>query len=189
MNNHLLTFVKNTIPLSDQVAEAFAEKFKTKKIGKGSLLLRPGDNCKDFIFVNTGILRFYIITDGVEVSVWFAFAGNVGSEIQSLLSGQPTQFFVEAIEDCQLLLLPKTELEKACTQNPLWHEFLKKIWEETIIYMIERLVSFQYKSAHKRYSDLLQDPDYLQQIPQKYLASYLGITPTSLSRLRRKKGE
>lgn len=122
----------------------------------------------------------------MELTVWIAFPDYFGSEVQSFISGQPSRFFLQAIEDTELYVLPKSSLV-ACYQTlPRTQEMVRKIWEEGIVHIIDRMIYLQSEPAEKRYLDLIKDPDYLKLIPQKYLASYLGVTPTSLSRIRKK---
>jgi CRP-like cAMP-binding protein len=130
-------------------------------------------------------LRLYYIADGIEVSVWFAFKHTSAIEIYSFISQKPTNYFIQAIEDSEILYLPKIELEKLYDYNPKIQDMMRKYWEDVVINLIDRFTALQRDSAETRYRDLLSKPDYLQTIPQKYLASFIGVTPTSLSRIRK----
>lgn len=181
----LKNFLRQYAQMPDDELTEFAGKFNYKRVKRGQYLLRPGEVCKDFIFIGSGCVRYYVPAD-IELTVWLAFPNNLGSEIQSFISGEPSKFFLQAIEDTELYLLPKSSLV-ACYQTLPWtQEMIRKIWEEGIVHMIDRMISLQSEPAEKRYLDLIKDPDYLRMIPQKYLASYLGVTPTSLSRIRKK---
>jgi CRP-like cAMP-binding protein len=147
--------------------------------------LREGETCKDLVFVQKGCLRLYYLKDDIEVSVWFAFEHSSAIEIYSFISEKPSNYFLQAIEDSEILYLPKSELNKLYKQTPKMQEMMRNFWEDVILNLINRFTSLQKDSTEKRYKELLSKTGYLQSIPQKYLASFLGVTPTSLSRIRK----
>ncbi|HET6994088.1 MAG TPA: Crp/Fnr family transcriptional regulator, partial [Chitinophagaceae bacterium] len=106
-------------------------------------------------------------------------------EIYSFISENPSNYFLEAIEDSEVLCLSKTELTKLYQYQPKMQVMMRNFWEDVILNLINRFTALQRDSAEKRYLDLLSKPGYLNSIPQKYLASFIGITPTSLSRIRK----
>jgi CRP-like cAMP-binding protein len=185
MNEAFRQYLHTYERLTEAEFSLITAHLKTRQLRRGEYLLQVGQVCQDFIFVEQGCLR-YVLPAEIDLTVWLAFPNNFGSEAQSYLSGQPSRFYVEAIEDTKLVLLSKAALETLCQRLPKLHILVRKIWEEGIVYMIERMVSLQADPAPKRYLDLIRDPDYMQRIPQKYLASYLGVTPSSLSRIRRR---
>jgi CRP-like cAMP-binding protein len=169
-----------------QYADHIAALFKNKTVKKNNYLLKQGDTCKNLVFVQKGCLRLYYLKDDIEVSVWFAFPQSSAIEISSFISGSTSDYFLQAIEDSEVLYLSKTELNKLCRDMPRAQEMMKNFWEDVILNLINRFTALQKDSAEKRYLDLLNKPDYLATIPQKYLASFIGVTPTSLSRIRKK---
>lgn len=182
----LKTFISKYVSLPAAELEAISTRFKRKLIPKNSHLLRPGDTCRDLVFVQSGCLRLYYLKDGVEVSVWFAFAQSSAMEIYSFISGKPTDYFIQATEDSEVLYLPRTELYGLYRDQPKMQEMMRNFWEDVILHLIDRFTALQKDSAEKRYLDLLGKPAYLKTIPQKYLASFIGVTPTSLSRIRKR---
>lgn len=186
MANNFKTFINTYTQLSDGTFENnILTCTKTKTAKRNEYILREGEICKEFIFITKGCTRLYYLPNDNEVTVWFGFPNNIGSEIQSFISEKPTKFFIQAIEDTEYISITKSHFDKLLTEYLEWEIFTRKVWEETIINIIDRLTAFQCQTADQRYLDLIKDPDYLQIIPQKYLASYLGVTPTSLSRLRK----
>lgn len=185
MYEDLKQFMDQYVHLSDREAEAIVERFSTKTIKKNEYLLRQGDVCKNIVFVRKGCIRLYYLKDGVEISVWFAFARSSSIEINSFISEQPSNYFLQAIEDSEVLYLPKTELNKLYKEQPKMQEMMRNFWEDVILNLINRFTALQTDSAEKRYRDLLNKPAYMETIPQKYLASFIGVTPTSLSRIRK----
>jgi CRP-like cAMP-binding protein len=187
MNTNLEKFILRFVNLSDAELKEVTNKFKSKAVKKNNYVLKQGDTCKDLVFVQKGCLRLYYVKDDIEVSVWFAFQGSSAIEIYSFISEIPTEYFLQAIEDSEVLYLPKAELKKLYQYQPKMQEMMRNFWEAVLLDLINRFTALQKDSAEQRYLDLLhKQPDYLETIPQKYLASFIGVTPTSLSRIRKK---
>jgi CRP-like cAMP-binding protein len=185
MTADLKKFISKYVSLSEDECEDIAATFKRKVVKKNNFLLRQGDTCKDLVFVQKGCLRLYYLKDDIEVSVWFAFEQSSAIEIYSFISENPSNYFLQAIEDSEVLYLPKRALHKLYRQQPKMQEMMRNFWEDVILNLISRFTALQTDSAEKRYLNLLKKPDYLATIPQKYLASFIGVTPTSLSRIRK----
>jgi CRP-like cAMP-binding protein len=186
MTAELKKFIANYVHLDPTEMDNIVAKFKRKTIKKNEYLLREGHICKDLIFVQEGCLRLYYISNEIETSVWFSFKHSSAIEISSFISGEPTSYFLQAIEDSEILFLPKVELNKLYRTYPKMQEMMKNFLEDIVLNLINRFTSLQRDTAEKRYLDLVSKPAYLQKIPQKYLASFIGVTPTSLSRIRKK---
>jgi CRP-like cAMP-binding protein len=186
MNRIISDFISKYLILSEKEIKEIAKHFKSKTIKKNDFLLREGETCKDIVIVGKGCLRLYYLKDDIEISVWFAFTGSSAIEMYSFISENPSEYFIQAIEDTEIVYLPKYELNKLYKKIPKTQELMKNFWEDVILNLIYRFTSLQKNSAEERYLELLNKPDYLATIPQKYLASFIGITPTSLSRIRRK---
>ena len=182
----LKKFIRRFATFSDDELNEIAAKFKRKVVKKNDYILRQGDTCKDFVFVDKGCLRLYYVKDGIEVSVWFAFHPSSAIEVYSFISEKPSDYFLQAIEDSEVLVLPKTELKKIYQSHPKMQEMMRNFWEAVLLDLISRFTALETDTAEKRYKDLLNNTDYLGTIPQKYLASFIGVTPTSLSRIRKK---
>jgi CRP-like cAMP-binding protein len=185
MSSALKTFLSQYAQLSPDELEEVSMKFRKRTIKKNGFLLQEGEICKDLVFVQKGCLRLYYIEEDIEVSVWFALKESSAIEIYSFISETPTNYFLQAIEDTEILYLPKTELNKLYASLPEMQELMRKFWEDVILHLLERFTALQKDTAEQRYKDLLSKPDYLQTIPQKYLASFIGVTPTSLSRIKK----
>lgn len=185
MKSNLKEFLSQYADFSDLELESISNKFKSKTIKRNDYLLKQGETCKDLVFVQKGCLRLYYLKDDIEVSVWFAFPQSSAIEIYSFISEKPSDYFLQAIEEGEVLYLSKEELNKLYTIQPKMQEMMRNFWEDVILHLIKRFTALQTDSAEKRYLDLLKRPDYLETIPQKYLASFIGVTPTSLSRIRK----
>ena len=186
MIDSLKSFILQYVDLADAELETILGKFKKRTLNKNEYLLKAGQVCSDIVFVDTGCLRLYYIQKEVDVSVWFSFNNSSAIEIYSFVSGKPSDYYLQAIEDTELWYLPKKDLDNLYEPHPKMQQMMRKFWEDVILNLLERFTALQKDSAEKRYEDLLAKPAYMQRIPQKFLASFIGVTPTSLSRIRRK---
>ncbi|TFF39561.1 Crp/Fnr family transcriptional regulator [Mucilaginibacter psychrotolerans] len=185
MTVELKNYISSYATFPEAELSDIVSRFKERKVAKNDFLLREGTVCQDLVFVQEGCLRLYYVDDDVEISVWFAFPDSSAIDIYSFISDKPSNYFLQAIEDSTIWYLPKAELETLYTQFPTMQEMMRKFWEDAVLNLIDRFTALQRDSAEKRYLDLMAKPPYLQKIPQKYLASFIGVTPTSLSRIRK----
>lgn len=124
MTQELKKFIAEYIHLTDIELNIIANKFNKKIIKKNDYYLRQGETCKDLVFVQSGCLRMFYIKDGIEISVWFAFPNAVAFEIYCFVSQKPSGFFVWAIDDSELLYLPKSDLNTLYETHPAMQELM-----------------------------------------------------------------
>lgn len=182
-------FKNSVIDITTNIPENFEEivgDTTLKTLKKGELLLREGQTCSAYYFVNQGAFRIYFLDDGNEISNWFAFEGFFFTELESYTFEKPSRFYIEALEDCEVLVMNRAQIEHFL-KYPFGQEYIRKNWEYAFIHLNNVIVSFQSKSAKERYEELYDFPDFLQRIKQKDLSSMLGISQYSLSRIRSKK--
>ena len=178
-------FLRKYIPLAD-IEELVRSFDTTKKIKKREFLLRPGGNCSFLAFVNSGTFRvFFYDKEGTEVTVWFSWEGMMVGDLLALYKHSKAIFYVQAIEDAEIYIIARSKLENLYLTNQDYLQFGRKYAEYVSINVMERMLSLQTKSAEERYLELLAKPNYMKRVPLKYLASYLGITDSSLSRIRK----
>lgn len=186
MDTTLNKFISQYVTVSEEELKEITSQFKSKSLKKNEYVLMPGNTCRDLVFVKKGCLRLYYLKDDFEISVWFAFPGSSAIEMVSFISETPSNYFIQAIEDSEILYLAKTSINKLYKSQPKMQEMMKNFWEDVIINLLSRFTALQTDPAEKRYRELLNKPTFLEKIPQKYLASFIGVTPTSLSRIRKK---
>lgn len=185
MTAELKKYINSYAAFNEAELNDIAGRFTERAVLKNDFLLREGTLCQDLVFVQEGCLRLYYIDKDVEISVWFAFPDSSAIDIYSFISDKPSNYYLQAIEDSKILYLPKSELSVLYIKFPVMQEMMRKFWEDAVLNLIDRFTALQRDSAEKRYLDLMAKPPYLQKIPQKYLASFIGVTPTSLSRIRK----
>ena len=176
------------IALTEEEKQLSRTFFIPKKLRKKQYLLQEGDPCKYVAFVEKGLLRSYTIHDkGSEQIMQFAFEGWWIADQVSYLTGEPSEYNIDALEDSELLLLSKQAEEQMLQRIPKFERYFRILLQNNLIATQKRLAGSMRKSAEERYTELVKAcPETLpQRIPQHMLASYLGITPETLSRVRR----
>ncbi len=172
--------------LSPEAIAFIESKVEQKSIKKGTLLLRNGDLCNYFYFVNSGILRSYYLQDDKEVTNWFALENDFATSIYSFISRNQGYECIEAVEDTELEMLSYNSLQEIYSRFPEAERTGRLIIENYYIHLEERVINLQFKSAKERYERLLERyPGIILRAPMGNIASYLGITQETLSRIRK----
>ncbi len=165
----------------------FSSKWKTVSIVKNDFLIKKGSIEKYLYFVAEGVLRAYHIKDGEEVCVGFTYTSDFSGGYDSFITGQPTQFYIQALSDSTLLRISREDLDQMFDKYKIVERWGRLFNEKLLLGKGLREVAILAFSAEERYRRLMtQSPQCLQLIPQKYLASYLAMTPETFSRLRKK---
>lgn len=181
----LLTYFKNFHPISRQAEEALLDISSIVDIRKNKDLQPIGHTCRTIYFINKGLARVYYFKDGIDITEYFAFENNLIARVESLFTGRPSLKGIQVLEDAEVVALNATKLFKLYDTFPELERLARKITEAAYVENVNRLESIQFHSAEERYKSLLQEaPDVLKRVPLKYIASYLGITQVSLSRIR-----
>jgi CRP-like cAMP-binding protein len=173
------------ISVDKQEMDLILSSFDRINIEKGAQLIEGNTFCNHYFFLEKGLLRFVYHAKDVEKTSWVIFEGIFFTEIISLKSGRPTNMSLEAIEPSQVMSIEKSKLDELCSKLPAFETYLRLTWEENLYHLVQMKLLQQFSSAKDRYELLIKDKRLSQRIPQKYLASILGITQYSLSRLRR----
>jgi CRP-like cAMP-binding protein len=159
--------------------------FRTLK--KGDFLLKENQVCNEIVFIEKGILRsFFVNHKGDEITNCFAFENEFMASFASFITEEKAEENIQALTDTKLQILNRIGLEKLYKSGFNWQETGRKLTELEFVNLNKRMISFQKLSGAQRYEELFQNHQkYLQFIPLQYLASYLGITPRHLSRIRK----
>lgn len=161
--------------------------FVEKSFPRRTVLTAAGAVAREVYFVGEGCLRLYYEKNGVDRSVFFFTEGQFGGAYDSFITQTPSPHFVETLEPCRVLSISYDSLQRLFAQVPVTNEFVRKVIEHRFVELHQLLTAFILDSPEERYRQLLAHrPDLLQRIPQHHLATYLGITPISLSRIRQR---
>ena len=173
-------------PLTTDEEELIKNYLTPKKLRKKQYLLQEGDVCKYIAFVEKGALRSYTVDDnGGEHIFQFALEGWVISDLYSFLTGEPATYNIEALEDSELMLISKTAQEELLTKLPKYETYTRILVTNAYIALQRRITSVISLSLEERYKNLTAlYPDIIQRVPQHMIASFMGLTPETLSRVR-----
>jgi CRP-like cAMP-binding protein len=167
--------------------EKYAHLFKEVKVPAKTTLLQEGEISKKAYFIKKGCLRLWFNNNGKDITFQFFFENEAISSVESFRSGEPSQFAIESIEPSTILVITKKNYELMAKSIPGYDVFLQDILFQRLSHYSKLFLSLIKDNPQKRYAALLKNsPHIIQRVPQHYIASYLGITPVSLSRIRNK---
>ena len=158
-----------------------------ESVKKGTCLVEPGKSTDKMFFVLSGYLRtFRTLETAEEQVVHLSAPGCFITSINSFFLGAISKETLQAITDCEILYISKSDLEKLYSMDSKWQAFGRMLMEGILIGKEERIVDLLFLTAHEKYLKLIeQSPDIIQNVPVKYIASFIGIQPESLSRIRK----
>lgn len=179
--------IEKHIQLTDEEFDYFTSLLKHKHLRKKQFLLEEGDVCKYECFVNNGCLRqYYLDEKGQEHIIQFAVTDWWIGDQYSFLTGLPSKNFIDTLEDSDVLLISKKDLDELYNQVPKFERFFRIAFQNSYVALQRRILANLSQTAEERYLDFSNRyPDIEQKVPQHQVASYLGITPESLSRIRK----
>jgi CRP/FNR family transcriptional regulator len=187
---NFISHLKKYIALTVGEIEVLSTFVKFKKINKKDLLLKEGQVCANNYFVENGLLRMYFINEkGIEQVTYFALENWWLADYMSFMTQKPSQFFIQAVENTEVVCLDYHKQEELFKQLPQLERYFRIIAQRTYAASQMRVKFFHDYSKEESYRAFSrQFPSFVQRIPQYMLASYLGITPEYLSELRKKLG-
>jgi len=187
MHDLLLKSITEKIRITSAEETRLKEFFIPKKVRKKQYILNAGDVCQYITFIEKGMLRSFTVDDeGNEHVVQFAIEGWWISDIGSFLSGDSALYNIEALEDSEVLNLTKPAMDDLMDQLPPLERYFRLLMQNNIVALQRRVIAYMSLSAEEKYLKLMDVcPDIISRAPQQYVASYLGITPETLSRIRK----
>ncbi len=173
---------------SDEDFEKLISYLTPVSLRKKEMFTVQGEKCNYLAFVSSGCLRaFHTDTKGNDFTMYFAFKDWWTGDKESFYSDTPARFNVQALEDSEILKADKVLWEQALDQIPVFEKWYRIKTRKSYEAAQQKLIEAQTESAEEKYLKLLKNaPEIVQRIPQHYIASYLGIKPQSLSRIRKK---
>ena len=191
MQHLILRNIAKHISLKSGQEEYFFSLLKNKKIKKKQFLSQEGDTSKGAYFVTEGILRSYTVDkSGFEHIVQFAPPGWWMADMYSLITQQPGSLSIDAVEDSDMVLLPKKELDKLYSEIPTFERFFRILAENALVTFQQRLIDTLSLTARERYDNFCKRyPLLITRLPQKQVASYIGVTPEFLSKMLKSKNK
>jgi CRP/FNR family transcriptional regulator, anaerobic regulatory protein len=187
MYDQILKRISLFISLDKSEEDIFVSKLVVKNFKKKELILQEGDVCKYAYFINSGCLRYYYNVDGKENTAQFFFENGWYTDYDSFLTGKSTKQNIETLEKSELLLISSKNLQQLYIEIPKFERFGRIMAENAFLGIRQRNEMLENQTAEERYLTLMNErPKVFERIPQHYIASYLGIKPPSLSRIRKR---
>jgi CRP/FNR family transcriptional regulator, anaerobic regulatory protein len=185
---HLHEVLLTNVPtLSDVIWQRMLSLGTYHAVPKKSLLLWPGEVATKMHFLHKGLLRAYFPKNGDDLTYYFFSEGQFVTAYTSFLTAHPSRMFIEALEDCELITYAKTDVEQLQADHHEIERFSHRMSQQTYLLLDARMSDFQFKSLEERYGTFVEQYAHvLQRVPQHIIASYLGVKPESLSRIRQR---
>jgi CRP-like cAMP-binding protein len=182
-------FEQNASLLLDnpELAEAFQNIMSVKRFPKHFIIHESGKVCDDMYIIISGIARVFYFKEDKDITCHFAAEQESITAIDSFIQRKKSKYFIEALEDLEVLKISQSDLENLFASSPKFEHFGRLFLQQIYIDLVERLDDLQLKTATERYETLLEKKPYLfQRVAAKHIATYLNITPETLSRIRGK---
>ena len=189
MIESVIIHMKKHILLNKEEEALLASMLDVKEVKKKEYLLREGKVCRDNYFIVEGLFRLYLITaKGAEQVIQFGIENWWITEYASLKSGRPSEFYLQAVENSQIIVLSRGKEEELFAAIPQLERYFRLVLEKAYSAQLNRIhYIFNLTGEEKYFMMCKKYPDFIQRVPQYMLASYLGITPEFLSMLRAQK--
>ena len=181
----LLSHITAYYKLTTEAENALQDCLTEIKLTKNEFLLTQGNVCRHLYFLEKGAIRGFYNLDGKEITHWFGFEKDFVTSFHSFITGEAAVENIQLIESCTLWAIAKETLTDLFNQHHDIERLVRIAYEKYYIRLEERYVNAQFKSARERYEDLiLQTPHMIERVPLGFIASYLGISQETLSRIR-----
>lgn len=187
MFEHIYALMNGLVSFSEKEKQLFESAWSFKQIPKNHLLVKEGQIAQELYFINSGLLRLYYQKESEFITGYIFREGLFASSHDSFLQQQPSMQFLESLEPCELLSISFEKMEELYRTIPQMNVLTRKVAEQRFINAQRILSSFLLDSPEERYRKFAaQNNDLFLRIPHHIIASYLGITPVSLSRIRKR---
>lgn len=178
-------YLEPYLSISDESLRVFMDSSSAKQQAAKTIIFRPGRANRHLLFLEKGLLRAYRLVEGQEYTHYFLVEGWFATDFQSFLTDQASKLYLESLTPVTYLEFEKTVLLQLYQEHHELERLGRVIAEQAYLKTVERLIDFQTLTLKNRYAKLIgQHPHLFQQVPQKMIASYLGVAEQSLSRIK-----
>jgi CRP/FNR family transcriptional regulator, anaerobic regulatory protein len=186
-NSELEKYILEFLGTGAEDLSGITSFFHPVTLGKGSMFLKTGRPCDRIGFIQSGLIREYVLIGEKEVTKWIGTPGNFVVDLSGFLFQKPSRWNIQALTDCELFVLNQNDYNQLGKIIPEWDHLEKQFLGKCFTLLEDRIITHLSMSAEERYHQLfLQHGELFNQVPLQYLASMLGMTPETLSRIRKK---
>lgn len=181
------SFIQSHFEILDpEDLKKLSQLFKEQHLKRGDYLLNTGSHCNKFCSIESGLLRIYALADDKEITQWLATKGTFGTDFASFLFDEPSRWNIQALTDTQIYYVTKSDYDKINLIVPQWKELEKRFIIKCLTFLENRVFSFLSMSAEERYNSFFKtNSEVFNQAPSQYIASMLGMTPETFSRIKK----
>lgn len=190
MNEKLKSFKKyltNIAQMDDETFELSSSFVKIITINKGEYFIKEGKTCNNIAFIYSGLFRIFYIKDDIEINTCFCKENSITSSFDSFVNRTPSVEYIQALENSELVTISFENLTKLYELNPKWQKVSRLLTERECLRLSNRASSLSFETAKEKYQSLLKyHPEIIQRVSIQHIASYLGVSRETLSRIRSK---
>lgn len=180
-------YIRTYFGISEQSLTEMARLFQPVTLERNAYMLQTGRICNQLAFVRSGLVRVYVNTDGGEVTQWISTAGYFLTDLSSWMFQSPARWNIQALTEVELYVISRTDYQKIRNLVPEWNELEKLFIARCFALLEDRVFAHLSLSAEERYQRFFeQNKELFNQVPLQYIASMLGMTPETFSRIRRR---
>ncbi|MDB4292894.1 Crp/Fnr family transcriptional regulator [Maribacter sp.] len=184
---HLRKCISNQVEVDKESMDSILSGFEIRKIKKGEYLLEAGKVCQEMAYIDSGYLRMFDLVDGKEITFWIGSSGKFITSLSSFVFKTSNFWSIQAVTDCNLFVINRERHFVLSKTEPKWLEFDNILLARSFALLEQTMFAQLHTTAQQRFNHLLkEEPALFNHVPLQYIASMLGITPESLSRLRKK---
>ena len=181
----LIQYINAMYPLNREMIEYIKQNTFVRKLPKGKFVLKQGEICTDYYYIHKGVLRSFLKFGQKEITIWINPENEITTSIRSMTGNRPSEENIQALENCELVVIPFDTMEGFYAKFPEMNLLGRKMLQEYYAASEERVYICRIPNAQARYKHFVDTrPELINRIPLKHIASYLGITLETLSRLR-----
>jgi len=187
MKSRLFTCISDQITIKPEVLDDILIRFDPLHLDTGEFFTEPGKLCHKLAFIHSGVLRMFNHHEGREITLWMGSENRFITDLSSFNNQTPAKWYIEAVTPAKLLTISRDDHFSLLETNPKWLEFDNRLLTNAYTMLEERMFAHLYMTAEERYQKLMEhSPSLFNRVPLKQIASMLGMTPETLSRLRSK---
>lgn len=187
MKIELGEYLRKEFSMSTELLNQTLPHFKRELLSKSDYFIKSGRNADKLGFIEDGMIRIYAESQEKEITQWISTPGYFITELSSFVFQKPSRLHLQALEDTTILTITKEKYDMLCSTYPEWNELDKKFIAKCFVMLEDRVFSHLYMTAEQRFRQLFDyNPILFNKVPLQYLASMLGMTPETLSRMRGK---
>lgn len=185
MTNNFRNYLNNFIPMSDETFNLSLDFLIKGTLKKNEYLLKEGMVCNNIAYINKGLLRTYYLKDGIEINTCFCQENSVLASFDSLVNRTGSKENIQALENVEMLTLSYESLLRLYELSSDWQKVARLLTEQECLRLSDRLTSISFETAKEKYLNLLEtEPEIIRRVSIQHIASYLGISRETLSRIR-----